>query len=175
MDGCGELAGILAAGVGAGSHCAPFSDDQLAARRVGAEASGTISQLQRQVASALGRLQQRLGVEQGSQGILRIVSVSSEQAVDGLLGRVDVVVELGGGRRVAVEVDGPTHFLANDPHTRTKDGSTQLRDRQLGRLFGAGNVLSVPYWEWYELRGDGSRKGRYLLRLLGLDADGPDS
>ncbi|KXZ52803.1 hypothetical protein GPECTOR_8g19 [Gonium pectorale] len=91
------------------------------------------------------------------------------------LGRsVDAVVELEGGRRLAVEMDGPTHFLANCEHRRTKDGSTQLRDRQLERVFGRGNVLSVPYWEWNALRGGKAAQEEYLCRLLlrGLGGSG---
>lgn len=48
-------------------------------------------------------------------------------------------VELGGGRRVAVEVEGRGAFLANGPHT----GAAQLRRQQLVRCFGAANVLYV--------------------------------
>ncbi|PNH12701.1 hypothetical protein TSOC_000343 [Tetrabaena socialis] len=177
-DGCGELAGILATGKGPGPRGSLLSTMRRAAEEEGAKADQQgISALQRQVVSALGRLQQRLASAGQAQrqpaGAPRIVSVSGEQQVEGVVGRVDVVVELAGGRRVAVEVDGPTHFMANDPHMRVRDGPTQLRDRQLGRLFGAGNVVSVPHWEWREMRRDGGREEGYLLRLLGLEACGP--
>ncbi|PNH08981.1 hypothetical protein TSOC_004432 [Tetrabaena socialis] len=169
-DGCGELAGILAAGKGAGPQGSLTNAMRCAAEgRVDTEPS--TSDLQCRVVSALGRLQQRLALEQGQEqpaDARCIVSVSGEQQVEGMVGRVDVVVELAGGRQVAVEVDGPTHFLANDPHTRARNGSTQLRDRQLGRLFGAGNVASVPHWEWKGMRGDAGREEGFLLRLLGL-------
>ncbi|PNH12698.1 hypothetical protein TSOC_000340, partial [Tetrabaena socialis] len=171
-DGCGELAGILlAAGKGAGSR-GPLTNAMRRAAEEAAEADQSVSDLQRQVVSALGRLQQRLASAAQAQrqlaGAPRIVSVRGEQQVEGMVGRVDVVVELAGGRRVAVEVDGPTHFLANDPHMHARDGRTQLRDRQLGRLFGAGNVVSVPYWDWDRLRRDEGHEEGYLLRLLGL-------
>ncbi|PNH09529.1 hypothetical protein TSOC_003854 [Tetrabaena socialis] len=171
-DECGELAGILAAAEGAAGYQngSLFRAMQCAAAAEGGIADGAMSDLQRQVVSALGRLQRR---QQLPAGVSSIASVSGEQVVEGLVGRVDVVVELAGGRWVAVEVDGPWHFLANDPHTRDRNGPTQLRDRQLGRLFGAGNVVSVPYWEWCELRNDRGREEEYLaMRVLGLGAGG---
>jgi hypothetical protein len=54
--------------------------------------------------------------------------------------------------KVAVEVDGPTHFMANKPHSRSYDGPTQLRNRWLSHAFG-GQLVVVPYWEWYALNG----------------------
>ncbi|PNH01278.1 hypothetical protein TSOC_012847 [Tetrabaena socialis] len=172
-EGCAELAGILAAGKSAGPQGSVLSAMRHAADKEGVKADQSGSELQRRVVSALGRLQQRLALEQGQEhpaGAPRIVSLSREQQVEGMVGRVDVVVELAGGRRVAVEVDGPMHFMANDPHTRYLNGATQLRDRQLEWLFGAGNVVSVPYWEWDRVRRDRGREEGYLLRLLGLEA-----
>ncbi|KAG2427221.1 hypothetical protein HYH02_014626 [Chlamydomonas schloesseri] len=99
----------------------------------------------RQVAAALRRLQQ--------QGRLRnLASVQEEVAVPGVLGPVDIVlrwVEEGQqAAAVAVEFDGPTHYLANRPHDPSAvDGPTALRNRQLARTFGEGRVLCVPYWE----------------------------
>ncbi|PNH12398.1 hypothetical protein TSOC_000704 [Tetrabaena socialis] len=168
--GCGDLAGIMAAGGGDGSQGSLLGEMQRAATW-GMEAAHTTSQLQQQVVSALGRLQRRLAAEQQPSGSSPILSVSEEEQVEGVSGLVDMVVELAGGRRVAVEVDGPWHFMANDPHMRAPGGATQLRDRQLARLFGAGNVVSVPYWEW-EVHGAGGREEGYLLRLLGLQVDG---
>ena len=50
---------------------------------------------------------------------------------------------LNNGERIAVEVDGPTHFVGRS-HQPT--GSTLLKHRQL-RYFG-WRLESVPYWEW---------------------------
>eukprot|EP00966_Prymnesium_polylepis_P187428 4345420-Prymnesium_polylepis.1 len=58
---------------------------------------------------------------------------------------VDLVVELG-GRRVAVEVDGPSHYLGS---SRMPNGATMLKRRQL-EAFG-WRLVSVPYWEWSPL------------------------
>ncbi|PNH04316.1 hypothetical protein TSOC_009527 [Tetrabaena socialis] len=175
-DGCAELAGILPADKGAGPQQSTLTNAMRCAAEGQVDADQRTSDLQRRVVRMLVRLQRQLASEQGQQqlaGAPCIVSVSGEQQVEGMVGRVDVVVELVGGRWVAMEVDGPTHFLSNDPHTRDRNGSTQLRDRQLGRLFGAGNVVSVPHWEWREMRGDVEREEGYLLRLLrGSGADG---
>ncbi|PNH03026.1 hypothetical protein TSOC_010950 [Tetrabaena socialis] len=170
-DGCRELAGILAAD-GGGDSQRPGS--LLSAMRYAAEyrvQPGTAT-LQREVVSALGRLQ----LQRQEDGVRIVATVSKEQEVEGLAGRADVAVELAGGRRVAVEVHGPAHSLANAPYMSDCTGSTQLHDRHLGRCFGAGNVVSVPYWEWDKLGRNRRRQEEYLLRLLGLlglSSDGP--
>ncbi|KAG2497928.1 hypothetical protein HYH03_004190 [Edaphochlamys debaryana] len=140
------------------------------ASRLAAErAQSNASSAERQVAAALRRLQEQLGP------LGAITAVQPGFEVEGL-GRVaDVVVELVGGRRVAVEFDGPTHFFANRPReSKAVDGSTLARNRQLERVFGAGNVLSVPWWQWAEAaaRGDAVQRA-YLAKLLGLGLDSP--
>ena len=66
---------------------------------------------------------------------------------------LDVTVSFG-GRNVAVEVDGPTHFWG-----RTPTGTTLLKRRQL-RAAG-WSLLSVPLWEWDDLGSSRTRK-KYL-------------
>ncbi|KAG2497845.1 hypothetical protein HYH03_004112 [Edaphochlamys debaryana] len=130
-----------------------------AAAEKGATEEAKASGLERRVASALQRLAERLGPG-------TLVSVQRGCVVPGLGRAADVVVELAGGRRVVVEVDGPWHFLANRP--RNPDaivGRTELRNRQLGRVFGAGNVLSVPFWEW-DFKGASEQHEAVLSRLL---------
>jgi hypothetical protein len=56
---------------------------------------------------------------------------------------IDALATLKDGRRVAVEVDGPSHFLGSS-HEPT--GATLLKRRQL-RYFG-WHLESVFYWEW---------------------------
>ena len=56
---------------------------------------------------------------------------------------IDALVTLNNGERIAVEVDGPSHFVGRS-HQPT--GSTLLKHRQL-RYFG-WRLESVPYWEW---------------------------
>ena len=61
---------------------------------------------------------------------------------------------------VAVEVDGPSHFVGS---TQKPTGATLLKRRQL-RAFG-WQLLVVPYWEWDALtRREEQRK--YLQRRL---------
>ena len=55
---------------------------------------------------------------------------------------LDAVVDFE-GREVAVEVDGPSHFVGREP-----SGATALKRRQLRAAGWA--LLSVPYWEWNE-------------------------
>ncbi len=102
----------------------------------------------------------------GSMARLAITSVHHEAPVPALGSRVDILVRRSDGRVVAVEVDGPTHFLGNGPHQNTRQGRTVLRDRQLARVFGQGNVVSVPYWEWNALQGDKAAEEQYVWGLL---------
>ena len=64
------------------------------------------------------------------------------------------------GVQVAVEVDGPSHFVGR---TQKLTGATALKRRQL-HAFG-WPLLAVPYWEWERLRGRGEQL-EYLQRQL---------
>ena len=72
---------------------------------------------------------------------------------------LDAVVSHG-GREVAVEVDGPSHFFG-----RTPTGRTVLKRRQLRAAGWA--LLPVPYWEWDALRGKAGKQ-KYLCGKLEL-------
>ena len=70
--------------------------------------------------------------------------------------------------RVAIEVDGPFHFTANN---HSPLGPTKLRHRMLEML--GWTVLSVPFFEYYTL-GDVRSRGRYLAAKLagaGVEVD----
>jgi hypothetical protein len=56
---------------------------------------------------------------------------------------LDFVVEWR-GRQVAIEVDGPSHFVKRKP-----TGATMIKHRQLRHL--GWRLVSIPYWEWNEL------------------------
>jgi very-short-patch-repair endonuclease len=71
---------------------------------------------------------------------------------------IDIAVE-SSGARVAVEVDGPSHFLQNG----RQDGSTLLRNRMLAAH--GWRVVVVDYWEWEGLQTEAQRE-EYLRRLL---------
>ena len=60
---------------------------------------------------------------------------------------IDALVTLNNGEQVAVEVDGPSHFIGR---SRQPTGATLLKHRQL-RYFG-WRLEIVPYWEWYRCK-----------------------
>ena len=75
--------------------------------------------------------------------------------------RIDVVVEVD-GKQIAVEVDGPSHFIGREPN-----GSTILKHRQVAALDGM-TIVSIPYWDWIKLKKDSKKKEQYLRALLGI-------
>ena len=75
---------------------------------------------------------------------------------------LDAVV-LFDGHDVAVEVDGPTHFLQGE-WARRPTGSTALKRRQL-RAAG-WPLLPVPYWEWSQFNGAPAAQQAYMARAL---------
>ncbi|EJK73811.1 hypothetical protein THAOC_04541, partial [Thalassiosira oceanica] len=80
-------------------------------------------------------------------GGVRAIGLDLDEEV--LLGsgyRIDAVVKVGHGKKVAVEVDGPSHYIHRRP-----TGSTILKRRQVTRL-DLIEVVTVPYWEWGELK-----------------------
>jgi hypothetical protein len=122
-----------------------------------------VSQSQRDVAASLSRLG---------------FSVEMEARVLDGLHAVDALVHLPGGSLVAVEFDGPTHFLrrihsATGGHTFSPNGATLFRDRLLRE---AGfDVIAVPFFEWYELVDDASRDAYISTRLNAARARGDES
>ena len=84
-----------------------------------------------------------------------------EEAVDAVSGySIDILVA-DGGTGVAIEVDGPTHYLGGG---RVPKGSTMLKRRHLEQL--GYRAVSVPYWEWGSLSGR-AEKEAYVRQLLG--------
>ena len=106
---------------------------------------GTPSELQRDVAAA----------------VLRCGAAFEEEAVDAESGySIDILVREGGGKGVAIEVDGPSHFLGGG---RALKGSTVLKRRHLAQL--GYRAVSVPHWEWRSLKG-GASKEAYVRGFL---------
>jgi hypothetical protein len=75
---------------------------------------------------------------------------------------------------VAIEIDGPTHFInasdggegaaPGDTASRTtRTPKTQLRDKFLGRRYRT--VLSVPHFEWEQARGSAEKKQYVAAKL----------
>jgi hypothetical protein len=73
---------------------------------------------------------------------------------------IDIVAATAAGDRLAVEVDGPTHFVS--PGNRV-NGPTQYRNRALEAR--GYTVVSIPGWEWEQLKGFQQQK-RYLQDKL---------
>ena len=73
---------------------------------------------------------------------------------------LDAVVGID-GCDVAVEVDGPSHFVGR---SRTPTGATALKRRQL-RAAG-WRLLPIPYWEWDALSRDPAGQREYLTSGL---------
>ncbi|EJK61674.1 hypothetical protein THAOC_17795 [Thalassiosira oceanica] len=95
---------------------------------------------------------------------LKAVGLDVDEEV--LLGsgyRVDALVNVG-DRGVAIEVDGPSHFIHRRP-----TGSATLKHRQVATL-DCIEVVSVPYWEWDGLK-NSVMKQHYLHEKLGCDKD----
>ena len=125
------------------SEAWPCLPQPLAARCFEAFCSeeGTPSRLQRAVVRELGALKLEPREE-----------VRTPQGYS-----LDAVVSID-GHEVAVEVDGPSHFVGRVPNS-----ATMLKRRQL--LAARWPLLSVPYWEWDELT-DASMRRNYLEQGL---------
>jgi hypothetical protein len=71
---------------------------------------------------------------------------------------IDIAI-VADGQRIAVEADGPTHFLLNGQ----PDGATRLRDRCLAAH--GWRVVVVPFSKWIKLSTQPKRKA-FLTQLL---------
>ncbi|GBF97714.1 hypothetical protein Rsub_10878 [Raphidocelis subcapitata] len=75
---------------------------------------------------------------------------------------VDVAaLHAGSGLRLAIEADGPTHFLRPG---REVSGDTLARNRALSARGCV--VVSVPYWEWAKVQRDGRKAAAYLSQAV---------
>ena len=77
--------------------------------------------------------------------------------------RLDALVEVN-GVKVGIEVDGPSHFINQQP-----TGSTLLKRRQVNNLDDI-RIESVPYWEWNKLGRDSAKKQEYLCSKLDVSS-----
>ena len=75
--------------------------------------------------------------------------------------RLDGFVEID-GKRVGIEVDGPSHYIQ-----RKAKGSTILKRRQV-TIIDKITLVSIPYWEWYKLGKDRRKKQQYLQSILSV-------
>ena len=74
--------------------------------------------------------------------------------------RIDITATTAAGVQLAIEVDGPSHFIQPG---NTLEGATQFRNRALAARGYV--VVSIPYREWDALRG-AEQKQQYLLAKL---------
>jgi hypothetical protein len=94
--------------------------------------------------------------------VLSSIGMSLEEEVLTCSGyRLDALVEVN-GMKIGIEVDGPSHFIIQEP-----TGSTILKRRQVSTLDDI-QITSVPYWEWNKLGKDRVKKQQYLRSKLGL-------
>jgi len=108
------------------------------------------SMLQQQVFAALQQL---------PPGTFRQQPVMEQRTADGAFS-IDIAVTTAAGSQVAIEVDGPSHFLRPD---NTLDGRTQSRNKALAAR--GWSVVTVPYFEWNGLQ-PGQQQQAYLLDKL---------
>jgi len=151
LQACGGSAGSGGGNIGLAAVLSPDQLDQCAA----AWATNTLSTSP--PSTLLHKRVLRCCVEE----LGAVLSGCQEEArtADGAF-RMDVLaVHSATGQRVAIEADGPSHFLR--PCGRPR-GDTAARDRALAARGYV--VVSVPHWEWDGMRvGD---RGGYLRRRI---------
>ena len=81
---------------------------------------------------------------------------------------IDVAAVTTSGVKVAIEVEGPQHYVQPD---NTLTGPTLFRNRALAARGYA--VISIPYWEWDELHSKAQQQ-QYLLAKLQAVKKQPD-
>jgi len=101
----------------------------------------------------------RLGVEYEEEAI----DEESGYSIDILVSHSGEHGDHVGARKIAIEVDGPGHYLL--PARRTANGNTVLKTRVLS-MPGYKSV-SVPFWDWDGLEGQVA-KDAYLRKVLGM-------
>jgi RAP domain/FAST kinase-like protein, subdomain 1 len=80
---------------------------------------------------------------------------------------LDAVIVYREDEKIAVEVDGPSHFVGR---SQSPNGATLLKRRQLRALEG-WKLVTIPYWEWDAIdtgpeQERREKKQRYLQNLL---------
>jgi hypothetical protein len=85
---------------------------------------------------------------------------------------IDIAAVTAAGVKLAVEVDGPTHFVnrgntVDGPTQYTVDGPTQYRNRTLAAR--GYTVVSIPFRDWGDLKGDQARLHYLQSKLQGTN------
>jgi len=104
---------------------------------------------------------------------LQILGFQVDEEVPHLEGLVvvDIVVTLPDGRRVAIEVDGPTHYLRpslfKEKGPPVETSATIMRNKILrSRAAGFSHVFVIPFFTWELLEGVGTKQREYILGLF---------
>jgi tellurite resistance protein len=87
----------------------------------------------------------------------------------------DIVIEMnksggGGKERVSIEFDGPSHYLKPAFGSRDRigpmDGQTHLRNALLKKSGLFEKLITIPFYEWYEVEFDNEKEEYYLKSKL---------
>ena len=76
---------------------------------------------------------------------------------------IDIAAVTASGVRVAIEVEGPHHYVQPD---NTLTGATQSRNRALAARGYA--LVSIPHWDWKEVCSRGEQQQYLLAKLSSL-------
>lgn len=143
------------------------------------------SKIQRDVSAAF----QRIGFDHVVEHVIPLDELLENQGV-ALAPSIEIIsIDLANlESRIAVEVDGPPHFLSNIESVpaqggcaRVKNGRmeynfqmssdrnpingpTVLKNRLLGQM--GWKTINIPFWEWYDLNSNERLEEEYCLRLL---------
>jgi hypothetical protein len=104
------------------------------------------------------------GVLAAAQQLPGLAACCQEARTDDGAYSVDVIaMHTATGRRLAIEADGPHHFLLPG---RQPTGDTLARDRALAARGYV--VVSVPWWKWNAMQADAAQHAAYLRHKVAV-------
>jgi hypothetical protein len=138
---------------------------------VGLAGALSAQQLQRRDEAWEGKLQEtaqqrRTGIERSvfaaAQRLATLTGCRQEARTHDGAFSIDVAAKhAASGRLLAIEADGPTHFLRPG---RRPTGDTLARNRALAARRYV--VVCVPWWEWAKVQGDAKAEEAYLAQKV---------
>ena len=144
------------------------------------------SKIQRDVSSAF----ERIGFHHEVEHVISIESLALDFGVQISPTQIEILsLDLANVEsKIGIEVDGPAHFLSDisedfdldgsareingkieyqfdwDGSAQNMNGPTVLKTRLLRRL--GWRIINIPFWEWYQLKGDEAKQDQYCKSLL---------
>lgn len=144
------------------------------------------SNVQRAVSSAFNRV----GFDHVMEHVIRMDTLAQDFGVQMSAVPIEILsLDLAHvDSKIAIEVDGPAHFVSNienlDPalgnsqlingkveyqfrwngDVQETNGPTTLKTRLLERL--GWRIISIPFWEWSALKGDPQKEEAYCSKIL---------